>query len=125
MKPTNRYNITGNNKPVNTGKIYCPPKPSLSFASFFLTIAALTCVGTAAMLWDAWNELRAHATSKAKTPEVQESVVKPSERLSAAALLAATIRNSSNGTAAPSHRQTNPGTTADERATAWIDSTTR
>jgi hypothetical protein len=126
MQLTHTFIVQGNKNYANTQTKACPVKPSLAFASFFLTIATITCVGSAVMLWDAWNELRAHcaATQKSEVPEVQNVIqAEPNERLSAAAQLAATIRNSSNGTAT-SHTPVNSAT-ADQRATAWIDSTMR
>jgi hypothetical protein len=123
MNHPNQSSPQGNKTYSNTGKISRPVKPSLAFASVFLTIATLTCIGSAVMLWDAWNELQAHTAAKATAPEVQIAAEAPSERLSAAAELAAAIRNGSNGT--PSSRQPATSATADQRATAWFDSTVR
>ncbi len=123
MKQPKQSNTQGNRKPANTGKISRPVKPSLAFASLFLTIATLTCIGSAVMLWDAWNELQSYTAANATAPEVQIAAEAPTERLSAAAQLAAAIRNGSNGTA--SSRQPSTSATADQRATAWFDSTVR
>ena len=126
MQLTHTFIVHGNQNYANTQTKACPVKPSLAFASFFLTIATVTCVGSAVMLWDAWNELRAHSavTQKLEAPEVQSVIQQePNERLSAAAQLAATIRNGSNGTAT-GHTPASSAT-ADQRATAWIDSTMR
>ena len=98
-------------------------KTSLAFATIFLTIATLACVGSAVMLWHAWHSLRVSSTSETAPASIVASEAK-TERLSAAAQLAATIRNSSNGTAT-SKTRTDSTANADQRATAWFDSTMR
>ncbi len=98
-------------------------KPSLTFATIFLTMATLACVGSAVMLGHAWNSLQVGFNQQ----EAPASIVAPeakTEKLSAAAQLAATIRNSSNGTVASKSR-TDSTANADQRATAWFESTIR
>jgi hypothetical protein len=97
-------------------------KPSMAFATIFLTIATITCVGSAVMLWAAWQELRANTV--VRTSAAREVMVEaPSEHLTAAAALAATLHSHSSGTAVA--RPAQPANHEDQRVTAWLDSTVR
>lgn len=109
---------------ANTEKKFVRSKTSFAFASIFLTIATITCIGSAVMLWQAWQEIQSRNIGQHQTtPAVEIESETKTERLSAAAQLAATIRNSSNGSA--TSRRTTSTKDADARATAWFDSTAR